>query len=117
MKEQILSTLLIAFLFCSCGVKDTSEIKVEVPKIDSTKYYDSLFKEARFTIDTFFQKRLESQEFNGNVLFAYKGHVILEKSYGFTNPTDSIEKRSSISNCFDHKNFYINRNFTIDGAR
>src|SRR5688572_6844754 len=90
MKNKTLLLLFITLLISSCGVNDTSEIKVEVPKIDSTKYYDTLFAEARYTIDTFFQKRLELQEFNGNVLFAYKGHIILEKSYGFTNPEDSV---------------------------
>lgn len=94
MKEKILSVLLLALLFCSCGQVDTSEIKVEVPKIDSTRYYDSIFQEARFTIDTFFQKRWETEQFNGNILFAYKGHIILEKSYGFTNTTDSIPLKS-----------------------
>jgi CubicO group peptidase (beta-lactamase class C family) len=91
MKEILLSiTLFTLLVLTSCGVAETTNYKVEVPKVDSTKYYDSLFKEARYSIDTFFKKRLEIQEFNGNVLFAYKGHVILEKSYGFTNPDDSI---------------------------
>lgn len=89
--KRILSIIIFAFaILTSCSNHGTTEFKVEVPKIDSTKYYDSLFKETRFTIDTFFQKRLELQEFNGNILFAYKGHIILEKSYGFTNPTDSV---------------------------
>lgn len=89
--KRILSIIIIAFtILTSCRNDETTKFKVEVPKIDSTKYYDTLFAEARFTIDTFFQKRLELDEFNGNILFAYKGHIILEKSYGFTNPTDSI---------------------------
>lgn len=89
--KRILSIIIIAYsIITSCSNDGTTEFNVEVPKIDSTKYYDTLFREARFTIDTFFQKRLDLQEFNGNILFAYKGHIILEKSYGFTNPTDSI---------------------------
>lgn len=82
----------LSFFLFSCGGKKNKEItKEEAPKVDSTKFYDSLFTEVRFGIDTFFQKRADSMQFNGNILFAYKGHIILEKSYGFTNPEDSVK--------------------------
>lgn len=90
MKKTFPFIIISYILIISCGTNNNIGFKTEVPEIDSTKYYDSLFKEARYTIDTFFQKRLEIQEFNGNILFAYKGHIILEKSYGYTNPDDSI---------------------------
>lgn len=87
--------LLVSFF--SCGNGEIGEVKNEKPEIDSTAYYDSLFVEARFTIDTFFTNRHQKDLFNGNVLFAYKGHIILQKSYGFTNPQDSISLQA------DHK--------------
>jgi len=54
-------------------------------KVDSTAFYDSLFAPLQHSLDTFFNKKFKYGQFNGNVLFAKKGRIIISKSYGFTD--------------------------------
>lgn len=86
--------LFISLISSSCNQKNSIGLKVPILNFDSTAYYDSLFTEARYSIDTFFQKRLDTNLFNGNVLFAYKGRIICEKSFGFVDPEHSDSLKS-----------------------
>ena len=68
---------------------ETIEQHLEItPKIvipDSTAYFDSVYAPTAFKLDTFFEKKFKATTFNGTVLFAERGRIILEKSYGFAD--------------------------------
>ena len=68
---------------------ETIEQRLEItPKIvipDSTAYFDSVYAPTAFKLDTFFEKKFKATTFNGTVLFAERGRIILEKSYGFAD--------------------------------
>lgn len=70
-------------------IVETIEQHLEItPKIvipDSTDYFDSVYAPTAFKLDTFFEKKFKATIFNGTVLFAERGRIILEKSYGFAD--------------------------------
>ena len=70
-------------------IVETIEQRLEItPKIvipDSTAYFDSVYAPTAFKLDTFFEKKFKATTFNGTVLFAERGRIILEKSYGFAD--------------------------------
>ncbi|MDG2226146.1 MAG: serine hydrolase [Flavobacteriales bacterium] len=70
-------------------IVETIEQHLEItPKIviaDSTAYFDSVYAPTAFKLDTFFEKKFKATTFNGTVLFAERGRIILEKSYGFAD--------------------------------
>ena len=85
--------LVIAFTFAllqfSCEiveekvVVETVEPEIVIP--DSTAYFDSVYAPIAFKLDTFFEKKFKATTFNGTVLFAERGRIIFEKSYGFAD--------------------------------
>jgi CubicO group peptidase (beta-lactamase class C family) len=88
----ILLSSILLLEFCSPYSSNNNDtlgaIKVELElelKVDSTAYYDSLFAPLQHSLDTFFNKKFKYGQFNGNVLFAKKGRIIINKSYGFTD--------------------------------
>ncbi len=91
MRWLYISILLInAFLVTYCSnpeieIKIDSHLESQIIEIDSTAYYDSIFTPLRISLDTFFHNRFSKKNFNGNVLFAKKGRIILKKSYGYAN--------------------------------
>ena len=91
---KIFSTVSILFMlisFWQCNSSDEiiadNTVVPEVPEIiiDSTAFYDSLYAPFHFQLDTFFLNRNIQTHFYGTVLFAKKGHVIFENSYGYAN--------------------------------
>ncbi len=84
----------VAVLSTRCAVPEASATEVaEKPVPDSTAYYDSLYAPLRTSIDTFLLHRMQRGDFSGNVLFAEKGRIIHQQSYGFTTPggKDSLQ--------------------------
>ncbi len=85
--------LLIAFTFAllqfNCEVVEekvvVNKIEPEIVIPDSTAFFDSLYAPIAFELDTFFEKKFKATTFNGTVLFAERGRIIFEKSYGFAN--------------------------------
>jgi CubicO group peptidase (beta-lactamase class C family) len=62
---------------------ETVESEIEIP--DSTAYFDSLYGPLALELDTYFEKKFKATTFNGTVLFAERGRIIFEKSYGFAD--------------------------------
>ena len=62
---------------------ETVEPEIIIP--DSTAYFDSLYVPLAFELDNFFEKKFKATTFNGTVLFAERGRIIFEKSYGFAD--------------------------------
>ena len=85
--------LLIAFTFAllqfNCEVVEekvvVNKIEPEIVIPDSTAFFDSLYAPIAFELDTFFEKKFKATTFNGTVLFAERGRIIFEKSYGFAD--------------------------------
>ena len=91
---RIISGLLvIAFIFAllrfNCELLEekvqlvTVAPEIEIP--DSTAYFDSLYAPLGSDLDAFFEKKFKATTFNGTVLFAERGRIIFEKSYGFAD--------------------------------
>jgi CubicO group peptidase (beta-lactamase class C family) len=57
--------------------------EIEIP--DSTAYFDSAYAPIAYKLDTFFEKKFKATTFNGTVLFAERGRIILKKSYGLAD--------------------------------
>jgi len=95
--------MIIATLQLNCEVEEgKSETNETVPEIvipDSTAYYDSAYAPLVFQLDTFFEKKFKATSFNGNVLFAERGRIIFEKSYGYANwkKKDSLTVESTFN--------------------
>ncbi len=88
MNKVVYPFLFVLFLF-SCSSGDSCEEgdpSCEQVVFDSLAYYDSVYAPFRFTIDTFFRNRCDRKEFNGNVLVAIRGHIVIQQSYGATSP-------------------------------
>ena len=85
--------MVIAFTFAvlqfNCEVEEVkTETNTAAPKIiipDSTAFFDSIYAPLAFQLDTFFEKKFNTTTFNGTVLFAERGRIIFEKSYGFAD--------------------------------
>ena len=54
-----------------------------------------------FKLDTFFEKKFKATTFNGTVLFAERGRIIFEKSYGFAD----WKKKDSLTNEYFQSSF------------
>jgi len=90
---KIWGLAIITFLFAavqlSCEIAeekviiDTVEPEIATP--DSIAYFDSVNAPLSFQLDTFFEKKFKATTFNGTVLFAERGRIIFEKSYGFAD--------------------------------
>lgn len=80
-------------MLISCSGVDEKEKKENTVIIDSTAFFDSLYTPARYSLDTFFTARMLAKEFNGNVLFAERGRIVLKGCYGFRTPEnkDSLQ--------------------------
>ncbi len=66
---------------------------IEIPKIDSSAYFDRLYAPLIFKIDTFFDRRFKEKTFNGTVLYAKKNHLVFKKAYGFS----TLETKDSLT--------------------
>jgi CubicO group peptidase (beta-lactamase class C family) len=88
---QTFFTLFILITFWQCNSSDeviaenTGTTEEEIIIIDSTDYYDSLYTPYHNQLDTFFLNKNKLTHFYGTVLFAKKGHIIFENSYGYAN--------------------------------
>lgn len=82
----------VVFLAACSGNHTDEETEPEVTIPDSSAYFDSAYTDLRFSIDTFFLNRMEATTFNGNILFAERGRVILRNYYGYAtyNPKDTL---------------------------
>lgn len=90
MKWWLVLLVILSFAFISC--EDSSDEKkqddeyievVEIP--DSTAYFDSVYAPYRFQLDTFFLNRHKKTAFYGTVLFAQRGRIVFQNSYGYAN--------------------------------
>jgi len=80
----------LVFLMMSCGQQEPIENKVSKAsskiQTPSIIYLDSLvIEKKRDELDKMFERLVRVTGFNGTVLYAEKGHVILKKAYGFTD--------------------------------
>jgi CubicO group peptidase (beta-lactamase class C family) len=81
--------ILFAAMQLSCkeiekkSIADEVEPEIVIP--DSTVYFDSAYAILGFQLDTFFENKFKATSFNGTVLFAERGRIIFEKSYGFAD--------------------------------
>lgn len=87
MKGFVWSCFVFLLLF-SCSEKNNNKSsgQEQIQQTDSIAWYDSVYADVRYSVDTFFGEKLKRDEFNGNVLFAQNGYVLLEKSYGCVSP-------------------------------
>jgi len=98
-----LFALLIILTQFSCEDKEpsieTEQIEPEIIIPDSTAYFDSAYAPLAFQLDTFFSTKFKATSFNGNVLFAERGRIIFEKSYGFAEwrKKDSLTLESTFN--------------------
>ena len=96
-KHQIL-LLSSLFVFHSCLDKNTEEKKTQADPnpaeiITHHIQLDSIDKRKK-SIDYFFDKRKKLNLFNGNILFAEKGKIITQKSFGMAN----FRKKDTLTN-------------------
>lgn len=88
-------SITIALISNSCGqsekVNKPTEV-VESVTIDSTAYFDSIYKPYKDSIEDYFDNIFEWGHFNGVILFAENNHIITHKAYGFAEfrPKDSL---------------------------
>ena len=96
----ILYFVLYLFFSTSCKTEleeAVSEVNVTVKEEDCYEGYDTAYgkwltnKAAK--IDSFFTSKYERDQFNGTILFADRGRVIIKKAYGFAN----LKKKDSLS--------------------
>lgn len=90
--------LLIAF--CSCR-RYASIYQLRKPALkasDSIYWYDSVFYDEKYILDTLLDGRFSRNAFNGNVICAYHGKVFYERSIGYANLFD--KDSLSITNAF-----------------
>ena len=116
MKTRFIFLLLTIFLI-SCSSKNeqntyTTEEVESWPKIDIDSIFNDLDKplieKKAAQLDKTFQNLKKKTTFNGTVLFAEKGRIILEKSYGVSNlrtrkgdlNVDDVFQLSSVSKMF-----------------
>ncbi len=71
----------VSFISCnqSKEIKSNKKIKIEENVLSSKQ------KKSAELIDNYFQNLFDKRVFNGNVLIAQNGKVILQKSYGYTD--------------------------------
>ena len=89
MKNISFLIIIFSLNFFSCKNNKKSvyiqDIKSEI--IDSLKInFKVLENDKRIKkINSFFQRKFSSNQFNGNILFAENGNIITQKSYGYSN--------------------------------
>lgn len=79
--------LIFSSVFFSCK-RFASEYllrKTQLTSIDSLLWYDSLFAEEKFILDTLIEGRFSRGAFNGNILCALDGKIFYERSLGYCN--------------------------------
>lgn len=79
--------LVFSSVFFSCK-RFASEYllrKTQLTSIDSLLWYDSLFSEEKFILDTLIEGRFNRGAFNGNILCALDGKIFYERSLGYCN--------------------------------
>jgi CubicO group peptidase (beta-lactamase class C family) len=59
--------------------------KTQLSAIDSVLWYDSLFAEEKYILDTILDGRFSRGAFNGNILCALNGKIFYERSLGYCN--------------------------------
>jgi CubicO group peptidase (beta-lactamase class C family) len=89
MKRVVFVMMLLSFMWASCSTESNEssnkeEVTVE-PVPDSTAYFDSVYAQYHESLDTFFLNKHKKTHFYGTVLFAQRGRVIFENSYGYAN--------------------------------
>lgn len=83
--------LLITGIFSSCSNENKEaddELNFIIPEISSKIFYDPdslIINEKAIEIDNKFKRLVKLTGFNGTVLYAEKGKVILKKAYGYKN--------------------------------
>lgn len=95
MRYLTLIFTLFILLLQSCSDDKPSETVAAIEEIttpDSTSYFDSIYSPYKDSIEFYFDNLNRLNLFNGVILYADKGHVITEKSYGYANvkPYDSL---------------------------
>lgn len=115
MKTRHLYVFLILFLF-SCSSKEPHQFTPEEieqwPEVNVDSIFIDLDKpvleKKKVQVDKIFTNLKKKTTFNGTVLFAEKGRIILEKSYGVSNlrtrkgelKVDDVYQLSSVSKMF-----------------
>lgn len=93
-KHSLFFTLLILLFLSSCKrFVSVYQLRHSVLDAnDSLIYFDSVFCDELYVIDTLLKGKAQHGSFNGNVLVAYKGVVIYKNSIGLKNIffTDSL---------------------------
>lgn len=123
--RYILLAFLIPFLI-SCSSKNEVEYTPEEVEQWPSVNADSIFldldadliSQKRAQVDNAFTKLKKRTTFNGTVLFAEKGRIVLEKSYGVSNlrarkgelHNDDVYQLSSVSKMFTAEAIMILRN-------
>ncbi len=90
--------VLSGLLWSSCKIQSSDRkptVEAPVTPPDSTKYYDSLFLPKATELDGYFTKLHKKSRFHGSVLFADRGKVVFEKSYGFAKVRPKEELTTS----------------------
>lgn len=115
MKTRFLLLFLIAFLVSCSSKKDRKYTPEEVekwPAVNTESIFisldDQVIKKKAAQIDKTFQNLKKKTTFNGTVLFAEKGRIVFEKSYGVRNlktrkgelKNDDLYQLSSVSKMF-----------------
>lgn len=89
MKWSYLTLLLFSISlleFCTTEVSNKNDsIQAEHIAIDSTNFYDSLYAPLHCSLDSIFYNKFIKRQFNGSILFAKKGRIIINKAYGFSD--------------------------------
>jgi len=75
------------------SIEVIEQVIIEIPEVDSSAYFDSLYAPLNFRIDTFFNRRFKEKTFNGTVLYAKKDRLVFKKAYGFS----TLETKDSLS--------------------
>lgn len=89
---------MVLFSSCKHFASQYQLRKSRLTAADSVYWYDSVFCEEKYILDTLLQGRFIHQAFNGNVICALKGKVFYEKTLGYKDifTRDSLD----ISNSF-----------------
>ena len=90
MKNNSLFLIITFSLILFSCKNDTKSIRSEIIEseiIDSVKVNFKVLENdhRRKKINSFFKKKFSSNQFNGNILFAENGNIIIQKSFGFSN--------------------------------
>jgi len=94
--------VLILWVFSACQVEKQKTQTAQKPPQDScSTAYDTAYaqwlRDKANKIDSFFTAKYERRQFNGSILFADRGNVIIKKAYGYANfqEQDTLEISSA----------------------